>query len=275
MYSRVYVEITNICNMNCSFCHGHSRELKEMSEDEFKTILEKLKPHTGYIYYHLMGEPTTHPKLPYFLKLAKEEGFKSVITTNGTLLGSIGDEIINAGVHKVSISVHSFEEENEDKYIEYMKTICDFAVKASNAGVIVVLRLWNKGVDNGLNDRVMFFLRENIGGEWDDNTKGMRIKDKLFLEFGERFEWPDIDAPIQGDKFFCYGMRDHFGILCDGTIVPCCLDSEGEINLGNIFYDDLDEVLNSKRAKAIYNGFSEQKASEELCKKCAYAQRFV
>ncbi len=275
MYSRVYVEITNICNMNCSFCHGHSRELKEMSEDEFKIVLNKLKPYTEYVYYHLMGEPTTHPKLPYFLELAKESGFKSVITTNGTLLGDLGDRIINAGVHKVSISVHSFEEGSEAAYNKYMQNISSFAEKAARAGIIVVLRLWNKGVDNGLNGKVISYLHEHIQGDWADNSRGIRIFDKLFLEFGERFEWPDIDAPIQGDKFFCYGLRDHFGILCDGTVVPCCLDSEGEINLGNIFYDDLNEVLNSKRAKAIYNGFSEQKASEELCKKCGYAQRFV
>lgn len=275
MYSRVYVEITNVCNMNCSFCHGHKRELKFMSEDEFALILKKLKGHTDYVYYHLMGEPLMHPEFLRFLDIARENDFKSVITTNGTLLNELGDGIVAAKVHKVSISVHSFEDGSETAYNEYMKTICDFADKASNAGIIVVLRLWNKGVDNGLNDKVISYLRENTKGEWADNSRGMRIKDKLFLEFGERFEWPDIDAPIQGDKFFCYGLRDHFGILCDGTIVPCCLDSEGEINLGNIFYDDLNEVLNSKRAKAIYDCFSERRASEELCKKCSYAQRFV
>ena len=39
MYNKVYVEITNICNMNCSFCHGHSRAPRQMSIDEFAVIL--------------------------------------------------------------------------------------------------------------------------------------------------------------------------------------------------------------------------------------------
>lgn len=275
MYSRVYVEITNICNMNCSFCHGHSRDFRIMSEDEFSLILDKLKPHTEYIYYHLMGEPLTHPDFLHFLAIAKGRGFKSVITTNGTLLNKLGDGIINAGVHKVSISVHSFEEGNEAAYSEYMESISSFAEKAAKTGIIVVLRLWNKGVDNGLNDKVISYLRERIQGDWADNSRGVRIFDKLFLEFGERFEWPDINAPIQGDNFFCYGLRDHFGILCDGTVVPCCLDSDGTIALGNIFDEEIDDILNSSRAKAISDGFSKRRASEELCRKCGYAQRFV
>ena len=109
VYSRVYVEITNICNMNCSFCHGHSRDLRRMTETEFSAILEKLKGQTEYIYYHLMGEPLTHPELPAFLSLAKEKGFRSVITTNGTLLCKRQEELLATDLHKVSISLHSFE----------------------------------------------------------------------------------------------------------------------------------------------------------------------
>ena len=127
MYSRVYVEITNICNMNCSFCHGHSRPLKRMTADEFSVILEKLNGHTNYIYYHLMGEPLTHPDLPLFLKMAGERGYKSVLTTNGTLLDKYGDAILESGIHKVSLSVHSFEDGTEESFLKYMKTFSDFA----------------------------------------------------------------------------------------------------------------------------------------------------
>ena len=115
MYSRVYIEITNVCNMNCSFCHGHSRDKRFMSEDEFNLILDRLSGQTEYIYYHLMGEPLLHPLVPVFLKTAKNKGYKSMITTNGTLLNKCGDEIINSGIHKVNISVHSFEESDNDE----------------------------------------------------------------------------------------------------------------------------------------------------------------
>lgn len=275
MYSRVYVEITNICNMNCSFCHGHNREPGFMTFGEFSCILDKLQGQTKYIYYHLMGEPLMHPELPLFLKTAKERGFHSVLTTNGTLLKGKGEEIIASGVHKVSISVHSFEESNEEAYESYMNDIIGFANVASETGIIVVLRLWNRGFDCGRNDRTFEILKSGLDGEWVSNTKGMRIRDKLHLEWGDRFEWPDSNAPIQGDSFFCYGLRDHFGILCDGSVVPCCLDSEGVITLGNIFDESVEGILASPRAKEMRDGFEHRRATEELCRRCGYAQRFV
>lgn len=275
MYNKVYVEITNICNMNCSFCHGHKREPRLMSIEEFSVILEKLKEHTKYIYYHLMGEPLTHPLLPEFVKLAGENGYKSIITTNGTLLKKCGDELLNAGIHKINISLHSFENGDYESHSNYIKNIAEFSKKAADKGVIVVLRLWNKGADFDRNDTTLSLLKENISGDWVENTRGLKIRDKIFLEWEERFQWPDKDAEIKGSKYFCYGLKDQFGILCDGTVVPCCLDSDGVINLGNIFTDDINSILNSKRATNIVEGFKCGKASEDLCKKCGYAQRFV
>lgn len=275
MYNKVYVEITNICNMNCSFCHGHSRTPRQMSVDEFTLVLDKLKEQTKYIYYHLMGEPLTHPKLPEFLKLAGERGYKSIITTNGTLLKKRGDELLAAGLHKVNISLHSFEGDSAADHAAYVSSLAGFAKKAADKGVVVVFRLWNKGFDDQKNETAIKLLKENILGEWAENTRGIRVKDKIYLEFGDRFEWPDSNAQIKGDKFFCYGLKDQFGILVDGTVVPCCLDSEGVINLGNIFNEDISTILNSKRVIEIVEGFKCGKASEDLCKRCSYAQRFV
>ena len=274
MYSRVYIEITNVCNMNCSFCHGHSRDKRFMSEDEFNLILDRLSGQTEYIYYHLMGEPLLHPLLPVFLKTAKNKGYKSMITTNGTLLNKCGDEIINSGIHKVNISVHSFEESDNDEYLSYLGKIADFAEKANNAGVIIVLRFWNNGIDEAKNNFAIDYFRSRFDGDWAENSKGLRIRNKMFIEYGDRFGWPDKNAEIQGDEVFCYGLRDHFGILCDGTVVPCCLDSDGVINLGNIFDSDIDSILSSERAAAMKSAFDCRKASEELCRRCAYAQRF-
>ena len=275
MYNKVYVEITNICNMNCSFCHGHKRAPRRMSFDEFNLILNKIQGQTKFIYYHLMGEPLTHPLLPDFIKSAGEKGYKSIITTNGTLLNKRGDELLNAGIHKINISIHSFENGSYENHCEYIENIAVFSEKAADNGIIVVFRLWNKGVDDDKNDITLSLLKHNISGDWVENTRGLKIRDKIFLEWGERFEWPDKEAKIKGNKYFCYGLKDQFGILCDGTVVPCCLDSDGIINLGNIFNNDIEFILKSKRATNIVEGFKCGKASEELCKRCGYAQRFV
>ena len=275
MYNKVYVEITNICNMNCSFCHGHHRAPRQMSTEEFAYILSKLTEQTKYIYYHLMGEPLTHPQLHHFIKMAGERGYKSIITTNGTRLHIRQDELLAAGVHKVNISLHSFEDGSNEDYVRYIHHLADFAKSAANAGTIVVFRLWNKGYDNGKNDFALDVLKQNIPGDWTNNTRGIRIRDKIFIEMDERFEWPDNNAEIKGNKFYCYGLKSQFGILIDGTVVPCCLDSDGIINLGNIFHDDINTILTSERASNMLKGFQCSKATEGLCQRCGYAQRFV
>jgi len=275
MYRKVYIEITNICNMNCSFCHGHKRIPRQMNREEFTLILDKLTGQTKFLYYHLMGEPLTHPLLPEFIKLAGERGYKSIITTNGTLLKKRGEALLAAGIHKVNISVHSFEKGTEDDHKQYISEIAKFSKNAVNQGVVVALRLWNQGSDEGKNEFTLKCLKESIPGDWLDNPHGIRIRNKLYLEWGERFEWPDEDAQIKGDKFSCYGLKDHFGILSDGTVVPCCLDSDGIINLGNIFQQDIASILNSRRAIKMVEGFQCGEASEDLCKRCGFAQRFV
>ena len=274
MFSRVYVEITNSCNMNCSFCHGTSRPPRTMSKEEFTTVLDKLHGVTEYVYYHLMGDPLLHRDLPELIGIATARGFKSAITTNGTLLSRRGDELISAGVYKVSISLHSFEEGSAADFDAYLDSCFDFADKASNNGVLTVFRLWNRGYDGGKNDYILAGMKKRLEGEWCWSERGARIRDKLHLEWGDRFSWPDKSAPIQSDKVFCYGLKDHFGILCDGTVVPCCLDSEGVINLGNVFEQDIEQILGSPRAKAMAEGFRCRKATEDLCRRCGYATRF-
>ena len=274
MYSRVYVEITNICNRNCSFCPGTKRPLRRMSLDEFTAVAKKLQGVTEYLYYHLMGEPLTHPLLPEFIRTATKLGFRSAVTTNGTLLPKRGDELIASGVYKVNISVHSFEQGSIEDYLAYLNGCMDFAEKASAAGVLVILRLWNNGMDEGRNVDILERLKARFAGEWHWGSRGARIHDKLHLEYGDRFQWPDMGAENQGEQVFCYGLKDHFGVLCDGSVVPCCLDHEGDITLGNLFTQEAEEILNSPRAQAMRAGFACRRASEELCQKCGYARRF-
>ena len=275
MYSRVYVEITTICNRNCTFCPGTKRAPKRMTMEEFKTITEKLKGVTKYLYLHVMGEPLTHPLLPEFIRYATEQGFLVSVTTNGTLLKKRREELLSSGVYKINISIHSFEEGSDDAYKSYISDCMEFADEASKSGILTVLRLWNKDYDEGRNINTLHLLQNYFAEEeWMDGGKGSRIRNKLHLEYGERFEWPDMEKEDRGNEVYCYGLKDHFAVLCDGSVVPCCLDREGKITLGNIFEKNPEEILSSARADDMRKGFQCRKASEELCRKCGYARRF-
>ena len=280
MYSKAYVEITNICNLRCSFCHGTKRAHRQMTFGEFSRIVSSLRGVTKYLYLHVLGEPLTHPLLPAFIEHATKNGFKVAITTNGTLLDKCGNSLILAGAYKVNISLHSFEkQDSQEKQKEYINSCIDFAQRASEQGVLCILRLWNKTAEKNspeeaLNEYTLELLHKRFGEDWHFSDRGARIHDKLHLEYGNRFEWPDANIESLGDRVFCHGLSDQFAILCDGTVTPCCLDAEGDIALGNIFESDIRTILASERAVAIKQGFSNKLAVEDLCKRCGYARRF-
>ena len=275
MYRKVYVEITNTCNRSCSFCPGTTRKPGRMDQAQFAHILQQLQGVTKYLYFHVLGEPLTHPELTTFIHMAKDAGYHVTITTNGTLLESRGQALMDAGVYKVNLSVHSFEDGTHEDYLAYMNQCMAFADQASKAGVIVVLRLWNQGFDNGRNEDIEALLKAYFGDDWHYGNRGITIQPNLYLEYDQRFSWPDLEAEEHGDEVFCYGLKDQFGILCDGTVIPCCLDREGAIALGNIFKQNIEAILRTDRANNMVNGFRNRKAVEELCRKCGYARRFA
>lgn len=277
MLDKIYLEITNVCNLSCSFCHKTTRQKKLMTEDEFNILTDKLQGHAKFLYFHLMGEPTLHPLLPKFIETAKQKGFLPMLTTNGSLLGERGGALLENLPYKISISLHAPEANPTFADQGYLDTCLDFARRAAERGCIVALRLWNLG-SAADNSTVLERLHTEFPQKWGDVRGGssQRLAPKLFLEWGERFDWPDASAPecAPDTDIFCYGLRDQIGVLADGTVVPCCLDADGVLALGNLFESELDNILASPRARAIYEGFSHRRASEQLCRRCGYVKRF-
>lgn len=274
-FAKVYVEISNLCNLSCRFCPGTKRPKGRMDADRLSVILEKLKGYTEFVYFHLMGEPLLHPELPRFLELAEGYDFKVILTTNGTLLEERKALLLSSpAVHKVNISLHAFEANDLSVPFEtYVDGCLDYG-KAAQGQKLTVYRLWNSGGEDKQNGPLLQKLEEAFPKPWRDGRKGTQIAPKVYLEPGEKFDWPDMSAPEEDGPYFCYGLRDQIGVLWDGTVVPCCLDHEGDIPLGNLLTQSMDEILESARAKAIYDGFSKKEAAEPLCRRCGYARRF-
>lgn len=286
-FKKVYIEITNVCNLSCDFCPKTKRKYKFVDKAEFNHIIEEIKPFTEQIYFHLMGEPLLNENIEYFLKESAKNDLKVNLTTNGTLLNKNSDKLLNAqALRQVNISLHSFEANEKNGELEkYINNITEFVNKASESkNIICSIRLWNmdnkdlKGA-NGLNSDILKMLEENLKlgfslGEKIQGVNMVKLKDKVYLNMAEKFEWLDIEIASIGEDVFCHGLRNQIGILADGTVVPCCLDSDGNIALGNIFEKSFKSILEAERANNIYDGFSRRRAVEDLCKKCGYATRF-
>lgn len=284
-FKKVYIEITNLCNLKCDFCPTTKRASRFMETHEFERILEDVKNHTEHIYLHIKGEPLMHQRLGDFLDIANEHNLHVNLTTNGTLIDRTRDVLLNKpAIRQINISLHSLEQNQwYSNREDYMDNILSFIEDAKDKKMILGLRLWNltsKKEDNlQKNNYILKRLEESFNIDFSNledfqTRRGIKIRNRLYLNEDEEFIWPSLDNEIYEEKGFCYGLRDQIGILVDGSVVPCCLDGEGVINLGNIHESTLDKILSSDRALNIYNNFSNRNVVEELCRKCGYRSKF-
>ncbi|MBU1084047.1 MAG: radical SAM protein [Candidatus Omnitrophota bacterium] len=291
-FKRIYIEITNVCNLNCGFCPKTSREPEFMKIDLFRKIIDEITGYSEHLYFHVMGEPLLHPDIDTFLDLCGEKGFKVNLTTNGTLIERAKDMLLSkSALRSVNISTHIFDGSSDTDAIDrYLDGVFAFTAGTGEAhGPIVSLRLWNmekphapgRKIQNASGNEHMLRKIENffnVSRRIEDipsEGRGVKLKDNVYLSLRSFFDWPDKGLPDISEDGFCLGLRQQAAILADGTVVPCCLDSEGTIALGNINVTGFKEIIEGKRAMALYDGFSERKAVEALCRKCGYRERFA
>lgn len=427
MIDRCYIEITNICNLNCDFCPKHHRALRKMTLPEFEHLTDELQGKVCFLYFHVMGEPLLHPLLPQFISLARAKGFKTVLTSNGTLLPR-AMSLLGSLPHKVQLSLHSHESNRSGRLDEYINQVMDFAIEAARRGTCVVLRLWNQGGRDRENAEVQRLMAQRVAQPWTERSDGFRLCDNLYLEFDRKFQWPEVgesfaeglpdssekggasgnqkpgisgkgnprensldsfkkedllkggalnqksnkdlsenyslsseknkemltDLSLSSDKklgnsedislneysnnelskdfslssdkseeqqtadsskqnstkemlednslnlnsnnekleevflnknkskalqkigekpeqLFCKALLKQIGVLVDGSLVPCCLDHNGDAVMGNLFHQSLVEILSSPRARALVEEFRHHRASERLCQHCESA----
>ena len=273
-YKRIYIEITNNCNLNCSFCSEVLKPRRNMSLEEFEVILNKIKDYTDYIYLHVKGEPLIHKDIIEFINLADKYNLKVNLTTNGVLFDKYAKELGKcSNLNKINFSLHS--ENNKSNYLE---DIFD-NIKYLSKDTTVIYRLWtlkNNELDEK-STKIVDKIKEyyNLSPETVDkiiNTTNIKISSTIYVDKDNEFEWPTINN--HKSDGFCYGLTTHIAILVDGTVVPCCLDSNGIIELGNIFNTNLEDIINSDRYQNLLKSLRDRKPCEELCKSCLFKERF-
>lgn len=272
-FNKIYIEITNSCNLNCSFCSKNKRLKKYMSIDKFEHILKEIEGKTDIIYLHVTGEPLLHPNFKEILSLTENYNLKVNLTTNGTLLKEkINDLKQVKTLSKINISLHC--ETNKKNYFEDIFT----AIGQLPENVIVIYRLWTLK-DNKLDEKskkIVEKLKEqyNLSPDIVDklyHEKNTKISSTIYVDKDNQFEWPTItDKQTDG---YCHALKTHIAILVDGTLVPCCLDAEGTINLGNIFKESFENILSGEKYQELKQSFGNRKPCEKLCKSCTYKLR--
>lgn len=267
MYKKIYIEITNDCNLSCSFCIKNKRIKKYMSFNDFKTVLNNIENYTKYIYLHVLGEPLMHPSINEFINYASKR-YKVNITTNGYLINNIRG---NKNIRQINISLHSFSDKYNISLEDYINNIFN-VVEILKKFTYVSFRLWT---NNKYSNKIIDLINKKYNVNLDINNikNNTTITNNVFISINEEFIWPDKNNGYYNEVGTCYALRDHIGILVDGTIIPCCLDSKGDIKLGNIFKDSLNNIIRNDRYQNMLNGFKNNEKCELLCKKCKYLNR--
>ncbi|MCF8019738.1 MAG: radical SAM protein [Vallitaleaceae bacterium] len=287
-FKRIYIEITNTCNLSCSFCPPSERAPRTMIPSEFEAILDKLKGHGKYIYLHIKGEPLLHDQIALLLEMSHNHGFQVNLTTNGTLLHQQKEILLRAkALRQVSISLQSFETiGNNEAHQAYLESVTDFVEEGLRTSPIIFeLRLWNLDLSQlgspiyEKNQKVLHYLKTAFDLQEEltealPEGKGLKLKERLYLSQSYVFKWPSLEGEILHETGTCYGLRQQIGILANGDVVPCCLDAEGAVVLGNIFGETMEEILDKKRTKAMIQGFETSQLTEALCQRCGYRERF-
>ncbi len=294
-FKKIYIEITNVCNLSCDFCPETKRSSKFMNMNDFTHILEQVKPYGTYLYLHVKGEPLLHPDIEPLLDICYEKGFYVNITTNGTLINKTKEKLLEKpALRQINFSLHSFDR-NDDTYSmdEYLEDIFSFINESlDKTDIIHSLRLWNlqgttedykqeeiNDINTVQNQNIIEKIQNafQLDFQLEEEVKekmGIKLQNKLYLNQEYEFQWPDINAKEDDGVGFCYGLRNQIAILVDGTVVPCCLDGNGIISLGNVKKQSLASILESERVQKIQDSFSKRYAIEELCRKCGYRRRF-
>ncbi|WPU66021.1 radical SAM/SPASM domain-containing protein [Peredibacter starrii] len=286
-FLRTYIEISNICNLQCTFCPEVERDKKILSTDDFRKVLKQVLPYTEQICLHLMGEPLAHPEFPKILKICEEEGAVIHLTTNGTFLSKYGFDTFlkSKAIRQINFSLHSFKDNFPGQDMRpYLYDILQFSKDAltEKPELYINYRLWNliqttemKNENQDIIDHVCEFFQVPVNERIDVGfKKSKNITGRLYFHFDSRFEWPNYADPDRGDKGFCHALSQQIGIHADGTVVPCCLDKEAGIPLGNVLKDSFESILGSERLTKMRDGFKKQLLTEELCRKCTYIKRF-
>ena len=285
-FHRIYIELTNVCGLSCSFCPTKELPNKQMSLEFFESVIVEASQYTKEIACHVVGDPLTLSNLHSYLDIIEKYGLKALLTTSGYFLKKHTYEtLFHPCVKQINISLNSFNKNDTslsfEQYINPILNLCQEKLTRKEE-LFINLRVWN--LDEMMSERTFneilfskfstyFNLPLHLDTIYQEHPKNIRLASKIRIHFDTYFEWPSLQNINYGDGT-CQGLQSHIAILASGKVVPCCLDCDGIIELGDLHESNLYSILNTTRTKDMLQGFKENKAIEALCQKCSYKDRF-
>jgi radical SAM protein with 4Fe4S-binding SPASM domain len=257
-----------------------------MDLEFFESIVQQAKPFTKEIACHVVGDSLTLSNLGDYLDIIHKYNMKAMLTTSGYFMKKHPYEtLFHPAVKQINVSLNAFNKNDTSiTFEQYMKPIlalCYEKVKQEKE-LFINLRMWNLDEmmsEKAFNTELFEWLQSAFNVVLDLNKldskeqKSIRLDNKVLLHFDNYFEWPSLKNPMYGHGT-CQGLSSHIGILANGEVIPCCLDSDGVMALGNLHKQRLADVVYGTRATAMIEGFKHAQCSEELCLKCSYKNRF-
>jgi len=285
-FYRIYIELTNVCGLRCSFCPTKALPNTTMALDFFESVVKEAKPLTKEIACHVVGDPLTLSNLSDYLDIIQKHNLKAMLTTSGYFMKKhTFKTLFHPAVKQINVSLNAFNKNDTsisfEQYMQPILKLCHEKVKQKKE-IFINLRMWN--LDETMSEERFnlelfallekaFQVRLDLNALNPKEKKNIRLENKVLLHFDNYFEWPSLQNQNYGHGS-CQGLRSHIGILANGDVIPCCLDNDAVMKLGNVKEEALREILQGKRATDMIEGFNEGHCSEEMCLKCSYKSRF-
>lgn len=274
-FKKIYIELSDICGLSCDFCPSKKALRGVLKLENFEKIAAQIFDKSELFTLHLLGDPLILKNLEDYLNIAKKYHMKLEITTSGFYLTPKNQTLLLKfdNIHQINLSLIAFLTQKKQSLGLYFEPILKLCKKhlERKLSSFINLRLWNLNA-NCLppieNEVIYKFLSKNFNQKLDKTKNKNRLARHIILHQAPFFEWPNLSNSIVSTQGYCHALNKQLGILSDGTLVPCCFDTRGDIDLGNILEKPLEFILNSHRFLRLKEGFAKNQRLESLCQRC-------
>lgn len=283
-YRHAYLELTNCCNFNCSFCPPVTRPRQFVETKHAIRWIDQIAELSDGIYWHVQGEPLLHPDFTFLAHHAASRGLQVKLTTNGSKICEFSEQLLSGDFTQINFSMQALGELTPENRQRIEQDIFHFTEQAltQRPELFINYRWWQNAKPDVSRAARYFNLPPD---EWraPSGRHSKKISGRLYASYASCFEWPDgtdfheqsgndsTPGPKQGS---CRGLIDQFAILCDGRVTACCLDASGALTLGSAHTSTIRELLESQKATWLAEGFRRREMRHPVCQKCGFATRF-